>query len=127
MSPSANELKVQGVEQAVPLRKRRWVWVWLMPLIWLAMVGMSHLYRGGEWMALAVAMFPAILVHKITGFPDSIGNDFVPAIVAGLPLVVLAGFLLDRARITLKMFFVSFAIGVVLAYGLTLFFFVGEV
>jgi hypothetical protein len=99
--------------------------VWVAPLIWLVVAGGSIWYPGGEHMALAIAMMPALLVRAVTGIPTE--TSHLALLVTGFPIVATMGFLLDWARISLKTFFVSFAIGVVLAYGLILFFFAGEV
>lgn len=129
MSLPNGKLGVQGAEPPPPdsiKNQKGWALIWIAPGIWLALVALSLRFRGGEWLALAAAMLPAILVHKLTGFPESIGNDFVLPIFLGVLVMVLAGFLMDRLRVGLKMFFISFAAGVVIAYAVILTAFLAE-
>src|SRR5688572_10565145 len=99
------------VEPVVARRKaRRFFFVWLIPLIWLGIAGMSLIHRGGEHMALFVALLPALLVHKIFGVLDGFGgNDFTLPFALGALVMLAAGLLLDFARVRSKTFFISFA------------------
>ena len=111
-------------ERSSWITSRRWVFVWLMPLIWAIVAALSILYPGGENLAMALAVLPGLLIRSLIGDPT---NNSLLLLLTGLPVVAIMGLLLDWARISLKTFFVSFAAGVIFAFGLTLIFFVGEV
>lgn len=113
--------------RVVPRREgRRFVCVWLIPVIWLVMMGLSLVYRGGEHMTLLVTLLPAILIHQVTGLLDGLGNNFTLPIIVGFVVMLCAGFMIDRARVSLKAFWISFAAGILLSYCIVLFSFVME-
>ena len=109
-----------------PPNRQRFL-IWLLPLAWLFLVGASLIFPGGENLTLGVALLPGILLRSILGFLDGTGNNFTLPILAGLPLVILIGYTLDRFRVGPKMFFVSAAAGVISAYTITLLLFYAEV
>ena len=74
-------------------------------------------YPGGENVALALAMLPGLLIRSLMGDPT---NNFLLLLMTGLPVVAIMGLFLAWARIPLKTFFISFAVGVILAFGLAL-------
>ncbi|HEX7861433.1 MAG TPA: hypothetical protein VF773_13955 [Verrucomicrobiae bacterium] len=113
-------------DRPAPALERRWFLSWLMPLVWLALVGASLIYGGGENITLAAALLPAILLHQVTGLMDGMGNNFALPILSGLPIVVLVGYALDRLRVRPKMFYVSVGIGVLVAYLITAILFYNE-
>jgi hypothetical protein len=97
-------------------KRKRFFYVWFIPLIWMAIAGLSLIYRGGENLALGVALIPALLVHQIFGVLNNLGNNFTLPIVIGAVVLLGAGFLLDWARVSLRIFFLSFAAGIVFSY-----------
>jgi hypothetical protein len=99
-------------DAVVGQRKRKcFFYVWFIPLNWLAIAGLSLIYRGGENLALGVALFPALLihllVHQIFGVLNSLGNNLTVPIVIGAVVMLGAGFLLDWTRVSSKIFFLS--------------------
>lgn len=77
-------------------------------------------------MAQAVALLPGIVMGKIFGVWGNSGNDFTWGMVLGGAAMLGVGYLLDWARVSLKTFFISFLIGIVVTYGLISVSFVAE-
>ena len=71
-------------------------------------------------MALAVAVLPAILLDKLTGFPGGLGNEFGFAIAVGFPVVAIVASVLDLARVSVRTFALSFCIGILAVQGIVL-------
>ena len=97
---------------------RRYFFLWMLPPVWLAIAGLGWIYRGGEFITFGVALLPGILVARMIGDGSHSNDDFGWITAVGLIPMFLAGFLLDCARVRLKVFVVSFCIGIVIAYGL---------
>lgn len=96
-------------------------------MIWAGLAGLSIVFPGGENITLAVAIAPALLLHQVTNVLDGMNNNFAFAILVGLPVVAVVAWMMDRARISLKTFVLSLAIGMLVSNAFLLFFFLGEV
>lgn len=95
-------------------------------MVWLMVAGASLEFRGGEFISLAVALLPGIVMGKIFGVWSHSGNDFTWVMVLGGVAMLGLGYLLDWTRVSLKTFFISFLIGIVVTYGLIAVSFVAE-
>ena len=96
----------------------RYFFLWMLPPLWLAIAGLGWIYRGGEHITFGVALLPGLLVAKIIGNGSLSNDDFGWITAVGLIPMFLAGFLLDWARVRLKVFVVSFCLGIAISYGL---------
>src|SRR5690242_13966136 len=95
---------------------RRYFFLWVVPALWLGIAGLGWIYRGGEQITFGVALVPGILVAKAVGTNSFSNDDFGWITAVGLIPMLLAGFLLDYARVRLKVFAISFCTGIAIAY-----------
>lgn len=96
-------------------------------MIWAGIAGASIVFPGGENVTLAVAIAPALLVHQVTNVLDGMNNNFAFAILVGFPVVAVVAWMMDRARISVKTFVISLAIGMLVSNALLLILFLAEV
>jgi hypothetical protein len=100
-------------------RPRQYLFLWIVPLVWLLIAGLGWIYRGGENIAFGIALMPGILVAfviKAFGNSSFSNDDFIWITPVGLIPMFLVGLLLDYAQVRLKIFVVSFCAGIVVAY-----------
>jgi hypothetical protein len=88
----------------------------MVPLVWLLIAGLGWIYRGGEFITFGVALMPGLLFARAVGVNSFSNDDFGWITAGGLIPMFLAGLLLDYVRVRLKVFVVSFCIGIVIAY-----------
>jgi len=49
----------------MPGLPRQYFFLWFIPVVWLALAGLSWIYRGGELITFGVALIPGVLVARL--------------------------------------------------------------
>lgn len=103
----------ENLKERAPMKFRL---CWFIPLVWMAIVGLAWVFRGGEWLALAAALLPGILMAKLAGTGAHSNDDLPWFAAAGLLPMLASGLLLDYARVRMKTLMLSMGAGMVAAY-----------
>lgn len=77
----------------------RWLYVWLLPLVWTGVAWANFYHPGDEYGGFVVGSLAGVwiaLVVKMTGSPN---NMLPPLLMAGATTVALAGLMLDLLRV----------------------------
>ena len=94
-----------------PPGSRRALFVWLVPAMWVPVTVLSFFHSGDEHALFGLGAIAGTWIGFLRRF-DSIGHGFVAALLCGIVTLGFLGFVMDRLRVSKRLFFGLFVVGV---------------
>ena len=79
---------------------RRWLYVWLLPILWTLCSWINFSYPGDEYAGWGFGSLAGVWVLFVIG-GNTINNLLLPVLIAGAMTMSVAGWIMDRLRVPL--------------------------
>jgi hypothetical protein len=90
--------------------RRRWFFVWYLPVVWTTVAWSNFYHPGDEYGGFAASSLAGLWILLVFDFSGNINQAFPPVLLAGAATVSIFGWLLDKLRAPRPLWGVLFAV-----------------